>query len=167
MEPEGIEGGRLSTISEVIWYLLSFNIAWRWLKQLDFYMLPPDVWVREEGGSTLSKDPFPSSSDQHQAAVEQNQSISVLWVNVLQLRKGALHFLLVTFTSWVLMSGSVSWWGVVQSKYSLNCVLFWIELSPAAGGKVPGSAKLVRKSLQTFLLKCNFCSVNFGAVIPL
>lgn len=41
-------------------------------------MLPPDVRVREEGGSTLSKYPFPSSSDQHQAAVEQNQSISVL-----------------------------------------------------------------------------------------
>lgn len=41
-------------------------------------MLPPDVWVREEGGSILSKGPFPSSSDQCQAAVEKNQSISVL-----------------------------------------------------------------------------------------
>lgn len=41
-------------------------------------MLPPDVWVREEGGSIHCKDPFPSSSDQRQAAVEQNQSISAL-----------------------------------------------------------------------------------------
>lgn len=89
MKPEGIEGGKLSTISEVIWYLLSFNTAWRWLKQLDFHMLPPDVRVRE-GGSILSKDPFPSSSDQHQAAVEQKRSISVLWMIVLQLRNGAL-----------------------------------------------------------------------------
>lgn len=81
MKPEGIEGSRLSTISEVIWYLLSFNIAWRWLKQLDFQMLPPDVWVKEKGRSILSKDSFPSSSDQCQAAAEQKQSISVLWMN--------------------------------------------------------------------------------------
>lgn len=41
-------------------------------------MLPPDVRVREEGGSILGKDPFPSSSDQCQAPVEQKQAVSVL-----------------------------------------------------------------------------------------
>lgn len=146
--PEGIEGGRLSTISEVIWYLVSFNIAWRWLKQLDFHILPPDVWVREERGSILSKDPFPSSSGQCQAPVEQKQAVSVLWVNVLQLSKGALYFVLVTFTSCVVIAGYVISRSVRQREYSLNCMLFQIELPPAAGGRVPGSAKLVRKSLQ-------------------
>lgn len=46
-------------------------------------MLPPDVWVREEGGNILGKDPFPSSFHQCQAAVKQKQSM-----NMLQLRKG-------------------------------------------------------------------------------
>lgn len=41
-------------------------------------MLPPDVRVREEGGSILGKDPFPSSSDHCQAPVEQKQAVSVL-----------------------------------------------------------------------------------------
>lgn len=148
MTPEGIEGGRLCTISEVIWYLLSFNIAWRWLKQLDFHILPPNVWVREEGGSALGKDPFPFSSGQFQAPVEQKQAVSVLWMNVLQLRKGALYFVLVTFTSCVVIPRYMTAGSIRQRDYSLNCMLFQIELPPAAGGRVPGSAKLVRKSLQ-------------------
>lgn len=41
-------------------------------------MLPPDVWVSEEEGSILIEDPFPSSSDQFQIAVEQKQSVSEL-----------------------------------------------------------------------------------------
>lgn len=145
MKPEGIEGGRLSTISEVIWYLLSFNIAWRWLKQLDFHTLPPDVWVRGEGGSILCKDPFCCSSDQHQVSVKQNHC---QWMDVLQLRKGPQWFILVTFASWV---RSLIWLrSVTQREYSLDCTLFWIESSPAAGGREPGSANLVRKSLQAF-----------------
>lgn len=165
--PEGIEGGRLSTISEVIWYLLSFNIAWRWLKQLDFHILPPDVRVREEGGIILSKDPFPSSSDQCQAPLEQKQAVSVLWMNVLQVRKGALYFLLVTFTSSVVIPGYMILRGVRQREYSLNWILFQSELPPAAGERVPGSAKLVTKTLQLSNRYQNFCSVNFWAIIPL
>lgn len=69
-------------------------------------------------------------------------------MNVLQLRKGALYFLLVTFTSYVVIPGYVISRSLRQREYDLDCMLFQIELPPAAGGRVPGSAKLVRKSLQ-------------------